>query len=390
MVADADASLSVTEQPTERSSSPLSEPPAVHLSPQPIADADPEDTSATPPAELPSPSPVAVPTLSRSPEVAPTTPGSPEAVPIALDSVVSEPFHSGRQPSCDSEEVPSLSSAEQPREPQSAPGTVDNDAPVTLAVSREPGDVQPASQAVSPKSESAELPKEPLDEYADSVPTTPITSNVLVPRSAREPQASTHEETRAAPSTLSQQLLDEKLSSHHSVDDIGSDVGFLDLDAMELEYPSDEEIDPSLALVAHAPLPSVDGTLCEMDEEEPVQADVPPTPQPVPDEASSVRPCRDPLPPGHPVLEFLAGVDAGRPPPAHFARAFIDLGYDTNDLLDMLACAKPECGDWDALQAELRTDKKYDAWWLRVKMALRERAARCLRRSGIFIRASSA
>lgn len=388
--ADGDVPESVTEGPVQPSTPPAAlqhQPTATHPDPQLVGDAEPEDVTSQTEAS-PTCSSEAVPTSSNPLEAAPTTPCSPGVVPTALDILEPAPSDlSGHAPH-EHEEVSSSSSKES-HKPQPMLGAADDDAQVQSADTREHGDAQPVPPSDRPKSESTEPPEEPLDGLAESVPATPITPELLAILSSRELHAREKTETRAITSSPCPQPHDDKPSSRHGADDMDVDVSFFDLNAMELEYPSDEEMDTG-RLTSEAPLPSVDGTLHDMGVEESARIEKPPTSRPVPAEAYSPRRCRDPLPPDHPVVEFLGEIDARQPPPAHFAHAFVDLGYDTKSLLDMLACAKPECGDWDALQAELRTDKKYDAWWLRVKIALRERAVRCLHRPRIFIRSSSA
>ncbi|TFY51283.1 hypothetical protein EVJ58_g10650 [Rhodofomes roseus] len=67
---------------------------------------------------------------------------------------------------------------------------------------------------------------------------------------------------------------------------------------------------------------------------------------------------------------------APRSPPAHVAQAFLALGYDTDELLDMLARGRPGEGDWDLLEKEIVTEKQWHAWWMLVKDGLRARGAR--------------
>ncbi|EPT03387.1 hypothetical protein FOMPIDRAFT_1046935 [Fomitopsis schrenkii] len=348
------AEESDVEEPVARSSSPTSdqlEPATVHPGSQPVADSRIETASAPP--------------LTDSAKATPTTAPPPDPVPA--DSHESSARERRESPSPLVGEPCGLSPAT---------GAGEDDSPVKPAAAYESPTSPPISKPGSPEPLSTSLPEETLGSS---------TELLAILRSQSLPA---HEETKSqAVSSPPGKYPDASPQSRHDVDD-NMDVDLLDLDALELEYPSDEEMDTSLT--PEASLSTSNGTLHATDGQGATASEASTPSRPGSAAADPARLCHAPLPPHHPVLEFLDEIDADRPPPAHFARAFVDLGYDTDSLLDMLACAKPECGDWDALQAELRTDKKYDAWWLRVKMALRERAARCLRKSGMFIRSSSA
>ena len=75
----------------------------------------------------------------------------------------------------------------------------------------------------------------------------------------------------------------------------------------------------------------------------------------------------------HTVDVFLRSLSRTLAPPPHIARAFRDLGYDTDELLDALARANPAEGDWDLLEKEVLVEKRFHAWWILVKNGLRAR-----------------
>ncbi|KAH9929809.1 uncharacterized protein B0H18DRAFT_996353 [Fomitopsis serialis] len=80
--------------------------------------------------------------------------------------------------------------------------------------------------------------------------------------------------------------------------------------------------------------------------------------------------------PSHAVDAFLRGLSRTTPPPPHVARAFFELGYDTDELLDALAWGSPGEGDWDLLEKEIVVEKRFHAWWILVKNGLKARANR--------------
>lgn len=394
--------MSAVEELVRRSSSPTSgpfEPPAVPPDLQSDVDSRLEDAQA-----LLTSSSDASASLTETSEMPVAELPVPRSSPPASDPLEPVTTHPDSQPTVDSlgdALAPLLpDSSEATPTPSRTPEPVPPDFD-TQSIGREKASQSPSS--LRPVEEVCELPiATGADDDSQAEPaaacessTSPSTSQ---PRSPGLLSMSPPEDTLELPAELlaaSEETGAQAMSpppsqqsppqSQHDVDDNNIETDLFDLDALELEYPSDDEMD-----APEASLSTSNGTPHAGDGEGPTALEVPAPSRPVSTAADPVRLCHDPLPPDHPVSEFLDDIDADQPPPAHFARAFVGLGYDTDSLLDMLACAKPECGDWDALQAELRIDKKYDAWWLRVKMALRERAARCLRKSRIFTRSSSA
>lgn len=89
--------------------------------------------------------------------------------------------------------------------------------------------------------------------------------------------------------------------------------------------------------------------------------------------SSSSPPPIDQRPAAHPVDAFLRSLSSTLAPPPHIARAFRELGYDTNELLDALALANPAEGDWGLLEKEVLVEKQFHSWWILVKNGLRAR-----------------